>query len=443
MPPSPNLKHQAVQVQLGERLARFVREHSLGRLFFAPCDVVLSDTDVVQPDLLFDSGERAHLLSGGENVRGAPDLVVEILSPATAERDRGYKRALYAKHGVAEYWLVDPAAETVWIHCLRGGAGGRADLRPGEGAALAPACRVRPRSGRHLQPPAVTAPGCRSGATRPQPPVLTGGDAPPWGPRGTRPAARREAHRARRPRSDGASRVQLPAGLDSPTGEAGFGCPMLPEGATLAPARPRSERRTLAVRWAAPQGTRTIGVQLGIELGGDIEPVVRVVISVPDASGDVGVEVALHGHAAAGRVAEGEVEAEKRWAFCVVEQILQKRGRRRYGSGSTCGAARSPSRSRQARRCPALPGPDLVANALTSRPRRRARIEPAALFSGAARRAPTLRAETSRGECPSAASSAIPSRIRISLAPRPTLGIGLQSCGSSPRCSRSIWRPTS
>jgi Uma2 family endonuclease len=122
MTPAPNLKHQMVQVQLGERLARFVRENSLGRLFFARCDVVLSDTDVVQPDLLFVSKERAHLLSGGENVQGAPDLVVEILSPTTAERDRGYKRALYAKHGVKEYWLVDPVSETVWIHRLHRGA---------------------------------------------------------------------------------------------------------------------------------------------------------------------------------------------------------------------------------------------------------------------------------------------------------------------------------
>ncbi len=119
--PAPSLKHQTVQVQLGERLARFVRENALGRLFFAPCDVVLSDTDVVQPDLLFVSAARAHLLSGGENVRGAPDLVIEILSPSSAERDRGYKRALYAMHGVAEYWLVDPAAETVWVHRLRNG----------------------------------------------------------------------------------------------------------------------------------------------------------------------------------------------------------------------------------------------------------------------------------------------------------------------------------
>ena len=122
MTPAPNLKHQEVQCRLGRRLAQFVEERALGKFFFAPCDVVLSDTDVVQPDLLFVSRERAHLLSGGENVQGAPDLVIEILSPATAGRDRGYKRELYAKHGVTEYWLVDPAAGTVRIHRLQDGA---------------------------------------------------------------------------------------------------------------------------------------------------------------------------------------------------------------------------------------------------------------------------------------------------------------------------------
>lgn len=122
MVPSPNLAHQKVQSRLGRRLSQFIEENALGEFFFAPCDVVLADTDVVQPDLLFVSRDRAHLLSGGENVRGAPDLVVEILSPATAERDRGYKRDLYGRHGVAEYWLVDPLEETVAIHRQRGGA---------------------------------------------------------------------------------------------------------------------------------------------------------------------------------------------------------------------------------------------------------------------------------------------------------------------------------
>jgi len=120
--PAPDLKHQDIQAGLGSRLRRFIEERKLGKLYFAPCDVVLSDTDVVQPDLLFVSRERGRLLSGGDNVRGAPDLVVEILSPGTADRDRGYKRALYAKHGVKEYWLVDPVAETVSILRPRAGA---------------------------------------------------------------------------------------------------------------------------------------------------------------------------------------------------------------------------------------------------------------------------------------------------------------------------------
>lgn len=122
MVPAPNLAHQKVQTRLGHRLAQFIEDRALGEFFFAPCDVVLADTDVVQPDLLFVSRDREHLLSGGDNVRGAPDLVVEILSPATAERDRGYKRAIYERYGVAEYWLVDPVEQTIAVHSQRGGA---------------------------------------------------------------------------------------------------------------------------------------------------------------------------------------------------------------------------------------------------------------------------------------------------------------------------------
>jgi len=94
----------------------------LGKVFHAPCDVVLSNTDVVQPDLLFVSHERAHLLLGGASILGAPDLVVEILSPSTAGRDRTLKRGPYAKHGVQEYWLIDPDARTVTVLRLAGGA---------------------------------------------------------------------------------------------------------------------------------------------------------------------------------------------------------------------------------------------------------------------------------------------------------------------------------
>ena len=80
--------------------------------------MVLSDSDIVQPDLLFVSREREHMITA-ENMRGAPDLVIEILSPSTADKDRGKKRTLYGKHGVTEYWLIDPAAETVQIHRLQ------------------------------------------------------------------------------------------------------------------------------------------------------------------------------------------------------------------------------------------------------------------------------------------------------------------------------------
>ena len=120
--PVPSLKHQRVLLALAGLLDRFVKEAGLGEVLPAPCDVVLSDTDVVQPDLLFISRERTHLVRNGDNVQGAPDLVVEILSPATADRDRGYKRALYARHAVAEYWLVDPVAETITVHLLREGS---------------------------------------------------------------------------------------------------------------------------------------------------------------------------------------------------------------------------------------------------------------------------------------------------------------------------------
>ena len=121
MPPAPSTGHQIVSMVLGSLLYRFVSERKLGTVIAAPTDVVLSDTDVVQPDILFVSNQKSHILTR-ESVRGAPDLVVEILSPATAERDRTLKLDLYAQHGVKEYWIVDPDAGTVMV-LLRGEVG--------------------------------------------------------------------------------------------------------------------------------------------------------------------------------------------------------------------------------------------------------------------------------------------------------------------------------
>ena len=118
MAPAPLLYHQFILRKLLNAISGYVDEHDLGELFCSPTDVVLSETDVVQPDILFVSRQRNKILKP-ECVQGAPDLVVEILSPSTAELDRTTKLELYAYHGVKEYWIVDPEAKTVMV-LLRG-----------------------------------------------------------------------------------------------------------------------------------------------------------------------------------------------------------------------------------------------------------------------------------------------------------------------------------
>ena len=115
--PAPRRDHQRVDMKLGWRLGRFVEENALGVVYSAPRDVVFSDTNIVQPDLMFISNERMHIDTEAE-VWGGPDLVIEILSPSTAARDRTLKRALYARHGVNEYWLVDADARTIAVLLL-------------------------------------------------------------------------------------------------------------------------------------------------------------------------------------------------------------------------------------------------------------------------------------------------------------------------------------
>ena len=118
--PAPNLHHQILQSNLFFALSQFVREGDRGRVLSAPVDVRLTDTTTVQPDLLFMSTARdAHI--GAQVIEGAPDLVVEILSPATAHRDLTTKKRLYEQHGVQEYWIVDPEQRTVEVHGLDDG----------------------------------------------------------------------------------------------------------------------------------------------------------------------------------------------------------------------------------------------------------------------------------------------------------------------------------
>ncbi len=118
MTPAPNTGHQTAVSDLSALLNQFVKIQRLGRVLVAPFDVVLSDVDVVQPDILFISNERVERFLDDENLKGPPDLAVEVLSPSTAQRDRSFKRALYARHGVKEYWIVDPDAKTVSVLLL-------------------------------------------------------------------------------------------------------------------------------------------------------------------------------------------------------------------------------------------------------------------------------------------------------------------------------------
>ena len=118
--PSRNTAHQTVSIRLMTEMYLFMKENSLGRIYPAPFDVLFTDFDVVQPDLLFISGNRKHIITP-DNVQGAPDMTVEILSPETARMDWHGKRDLYARHGVREYWLVDPTYRLVWVMQLRDG----------------------------------------------------------------------------------------------------------------------------------------------------------------------------------------------------------------------------------------------------------------------------------------------------------------------------------
>ena len=113
--PSPSRKHQAISWNLTILIGSYLESHPVGRAFAAPFDVVFSNFDVVEPDLLFISNARLEVLTT-KNVQGAPNLVVEIGSPSTRRRDEIIKRNLYERCGVEEYWVIDPEIETVIVY---------------------------------------------------------------------------------------------------------------------------------------------------------------------------------------------------------------------------------------------------------------------------------------------------------------------------------------
>jgi Uma2 family endonuclease len=122
MTPSPNTKHQRAVGRLFRALSDFVEENDLGEVFIAPYDIVFSKWTALEPDLLFIRQDRRSIITEA-NVQGAPDLVIEILSPSNKAYDRKTKLVAYEKAGVPELWYLDPEEKTAEI--LNRGGGGR------------------------------------------------------------------------------------------------------------------------------------------------------------------------------------------------------------------------------------------------------------------------------------------------------------------------------
>ncbi len=124
MAPSPTVYHQRLIFRLARKLHDFVEERDLGEVFVSPIDVYLSEADTPQPDVVFVARDRLGIV-GEQEIEGAPDLVVEVLSPSTAYYDLRKKKRLYQRSGVKEYWIVDPIEESIEVY---ENAGERFDL---------------------------------------------------------------------------------------------------------------------------------------------------------------------------------------------------------------------------------------------------------------------------------------------------------------------------
>ncbi|MHA2245149.1 MAG: Uma2 family endonuclease [Candidatus Hodarchaeales archaeon] len=112
--PSPSIEHQRISINLELSLIPFVRTKDLGEVLHAPIDVILSEEDVVIPDMIFISKDNSDVTIE-RKIFGVPDLIIEILSPANQKRDLQEKRILYEKYCVKEYWIVNPKEKMLEI----------------------------------------------------------------------------------------------------------------------------------------------------------------------------------------------------------------------------------------------------------------------------------------------------------------------------------------
>jgi len=135
--PAPGVQHQRVAANLFVVLWHHTKAHNRGELFIAPLDCIMSDITVVQPDILFVSTQDASRVSE-RAIEGAPTLAIEVLSPSTERIDRRRKFDLYARHGVAHYWTVDPAARVIDAYALESGGYRSVGTLAGEAPAALP-----------------------------------------------------------------------------------------------------------------------------------------------------------------------------------------------------------------------------------------------------------------------------------------------------------------
>jgi Uma2 family endonuclease len=152
--PSPSPAHQRVVTRLITALHHYVADHGLGEVFAGPIDVLFAEGDYLAPDLVFVRAGRDHVVSD-RGLEEAPDLVVEVVSPSTKDRDGGVKLERYGRFGVPEYWIVDPDAGTLHVWRLAAGATEPEVLRAGDVLRWEPVAEAS--AGGHDGPPPMEA----------------------------------------------------------------------------------------------------------------------------------------------------------------------------------------------------------------------------------------------------------------------------------------------
>lgn len=131
MTPAPGVRHQAIVTDLTVALSLFVRSNEIGQVLVGPVDVLFAEGDYLEPDVVVVLDRSHHLLSD-RGIEGPPDLVIEVVSPSTASRDRGSKLERYRHYGVPEYWVVDPVGRVVEVWLFSSGATEATVYRPGD-----------------------------------------------------------------------------------------------------------------------------------------------------------------------------------------------------------------------------------------------------------------------------------------------------------------------